>query len=144
LSRLKVQKEAVQDSADGAARDARISWSKAHLHWLQEWYQVIFSDEKKFNLDGPDGWAYYWHDIRKNEVNFSTRQNDGGSVMVWACFGAFGQFALVFIDGKMNSTSYCEMLRDHFLPVINDLTHAPVIFQQDSASTHKSKRSRTW
>jgi hypothetical protein len=22
--------------------------------------------------------------------------------------------------------------------------HAPVIFQQDSASTHKSKRSRTW
>jgi hypothetical protein len=81
-----------------------------------------FSDEKKFNLDDPDGWAYYWHDIRKNEVNFSTRQNDGGSVMVWACFGALGQSALVFIDGKMNSTSYCEMLRDHLLPVINDLT----------------------
>jgi hypothetical protein len=64
--------------------------------------------------------------------------------MVWACFGALGQSALVFIDGKMNSTSYCEMRRDHFLPVINDLTHAPVIFQKDSASTNKSKQSRTW
>jgi hypothetical protein len=38
---------------------------------------------KKFNLDGPDGVACYWHDLRKEQI-FSKRQQGGGSLMVWA------------------------------------------------------------
>ncbi|KAI5151780.1 hypothetical protein ENBRE01_2380 [Enteropsectra breve] len=27
----------------------------------ESWKNVIFSDEKKFNLDRPDGYSYFWH-----------------------------------------------------------------------------------
>jgi len=47
------------------------------------WNSIIFSDEKKFNLDGPDGYQYYWRDLRKEKETYFTRHSGGGSVMVW-------------------------------------------------------------
>lgn len=71
-----------------------------------DWNKVIFSDEKKFNLDGPDGWAYYWHDLRKDEATFSTRQQGGGSVMIHGGFSGNGKIPLTVIDAKLNSIGY--------------------------------------
>ncbi|XP_055938024.1 uncharacterized protein LOC129968197 [Argiope bruennichi] len=64
----------------------RLSWAKEYMHFKDEWIEVMFSDEKKFNLDGPDGWRYYWHDLRKEPEIFSKRQMGGGSVMIWGAF----------------------------------------------------------
>jgi len=43
---------------------------------------VVFSDEKKFNIDGPDGYNYYFHDIRKEECFLSRHHTCAGGVMV--------------------------------------------------------------
>lgn len=43
--------------------------------------QSHFQRRKNFNLDGPDGFKYYWHDLRKKKT-FLTHQNEDGSVMV--------------------------------------------------------------
>ena len=43
---------------------------------------------KKYNLDGPGGIEFYWHDTRKEKRVFSRRQAGGGGVMVWVLFNA--------------------------------------------------------
>ena len=48
---------------------------------VKEWWKVVSSDEKKFNLDGLDGFQKYWHAKHFPEENYST--NRGGSLMIW-------------------------------------------------------------
>jgi hypothetical protein len=91
--------------------------------WLEsglDWSRVVFSDEKKFNLDGPDGYAYYWHDLRKEERIFSKRCFGGGSLMVWGCFGFSGGRLTIF-SGRIDSVAYTNMLESELLPFGEEL-----------------------
>ena len=63
------------------------------------WNSIIFSDEKKFNLDGPDGYQYYWRDLSKEKEMYFTRHSGGGSVMVWGAMAACGLSELAILEG---------------------------------------------
>lgn len=99
----------------------RLAWAHARMQWVQEWKKIIWTDEKKFNSDGPDGYRYYWHDIRKEETYLSRRQQGGPSVMVWTGFGADGKCNIAFLTGKVNAAKYQLALESHFLPFRNRL-----------------------
>ena len=71
---------------------------------------------KKIKLDRPDGAAYYWHDLRKEEQIFSKRQQGGGSLMVWAGFVNGGKTNLAFPTGRMKANDYQDLLDTHLLP----------------------------
>ncbi len=96
--------------------EERRKWARDRVQWAGRWKRVIFSDEKKFNLDGPDGFAYYWHDLRKEERYFSKRQNGGGGIMIWAAMSYRGLSDLYVVDGTLNSERYCNILSHYLLP----------------------------
>ena len=75
------------------------------MSWSSEWTSVVFTDEKKFNLDGPDGYQYYWHCLGNEEETYSTRQMGGGSLMVWLAVGYGGRTNLVFLNGRTIQTT---------------------------------------
>lgn len=125
----------------------RLVWCRRHVgkgHFF--WHETIFSDEKKFNLDGPDGLSYYWHDLRREPRRFSKRQNGGGSVMVWAGLSFYGLTEIVFLEGRQDSQCYCATLEKALLPFVAEIYGSQRIWrlQQDNAPIHISAHTRDW
>ena len=48
----------------------------------KEWRKVVYSDEKKYNLDGPDVFHKNWHAKNFPDKNYITRYCGGGSLMI--------------------------------------------------------------
>jgi hypothetical protein len=122
----------------------RLSWGEEHHEMAERWKMVIFSDEKKFNLDGPDGLNYYWHDLRKEKIRFSKRQSGGGGLMFWGGLGVRGLTPLVNIKGKLNSATYQQMLTSYLIPNAANISGPNFVFQQDGASCHRSHSTAAW
>ena len=123
---------------------ARLEWSKKYMSFGLKWREVIFSDEKKFNLDGPDGYHYYWHDLRTEPKYFSKRAFGGGSVMVWAAIAYNGRSRIVFLEGRQNSETYRRVLERHLMPFIDQIDGQTYVFQQDNCRIHTSNAMKTW
>lgn len=122
----------------------RLQFAQSHMSWTEQWRQVIFSDEKKFNLDGPDCYSHYWHDLRDKDVTRSKRNFGGGTVMVWGGFSYNSKLPICWISTKMNSVNYCDLLEEVLVPFLEDHLDDEVIFQQDNASIHVSRQTKSW
>ncbi|XP_066253588.1 uncharacterized protein [Euwallacea similis] len=72
-------------------RQERLEFSRNHRSWTEEWKKVVFSDEKKFNLDGPNGFQYYFHDIKKEQKVLARRHSRAGTVMIGAAISSQGR-----------------------------------------------------
>ena len=51
--------------------DRRLKWATEKVGWSIEWEKVIYSDEKKFNMDGPGGWCRYSERMRKMYAKYT-------------------------------------------------------------------------
>lgn len=95
-------------------------------------------------MDGPDGLANYWHDLRTDSRYFSKRNFGGGSVMIWAAFSAFGKSTLAFVNGRIDSIAYQKILSEHLLPYMRRFRARKLTFMQDNAPIHASASTRQW
>jgi hypothetical protein len=125
-------------------KSKRLEFARRYMDLGEKWKYVIFSDEKKFNLDGPDGYDYYWHAVGDSAPVLSRRTYGGRSVMVWASFNYFSLSKIAFIDGTINSDTYQSVLSEYLLPFIASQPGRDLVFQQDNARPHVSKTTVGW
>ncbi len=70
---LEYTKMAVHQPLTAAQCVVRFNWCVDKLLLGKLWHNWVFFDEKKWNFDGPDGWACYWRDTR----------DDNGMDCIW-------------------------------------------------------------
>lgn len=133
-------------------REARVKWCRERKKWsvLNNWSQVIFSDETKVVL-GKDRKVYVW---RKPEERYNPEcvgmfpdrsPRSGLSAMFWGCITFDGVGTLTEVEGNINSEKYVSLLDEHLWPVIvKNFQNKPWLFQEDNCPVHRSTRSRQW
>ena len=120
----------------------RIRLIKSWISSEHDWNQTIFSDEKRFSLDGPDHWASY---VSKNsKIQRMKRQCKGGSVMIWMMAMPNGLLSFRVIEGILNSDKYINLLQNYAVPTIKLNYEHNFWFQEDNASVHKSKKVKAF
>jgi transposase len=113
--------------------------------WIGEnhqWERTIFSDEKRFSLDGSDCWKSYL--TKSSSFYHQCRQCSGGCVMVWMKVMPNGLMTFSFIEGKFCSRDYIILLKNKPLPIMYLNYGMNYTFQQDNASVHNSKECKTF
>lgn len=118
-----------------AHRRRRLQWAKEMLNNPPDWRQVIFTDEKKWSVCGPDGSTRAWcHKYASQLTRSYARRLQG--VVVWGGISVAHQIQLLKVPRKMNSAAYCKILRDG-LPKERGVT-----ILQDNAPVHVSRATR--
>lgn len=100
------------------------------------WEQTIFSDEKRFSMDGPDNW---WSYVKNGDkIIRRKRQCKGGSVMIWLMCLPNGLLSFRVINGILKSVDYIALLKQMIVPIIKLNYGDQFFFQEDNCSVHKS------
>ncbi len=145
LQRLAVvHKAAFRSPLTKAHKERRLQWAQ---NYMKTYFQtVLFTDECRATLDGPDGWSSGWLVNGHPVPTRLRRQQGGGGVMIWA--GILGSEMVGPFRGpdsvKMTSARYVEFLTDHFLLWYRKKNHAfqnKMIFMQDNAPSHAAKNT---
>lgn len=100
--------------------------------------------QKKFNLEGPDSFHYYFHDLRKEEHHLSRLHCREGGVMVWGAISYYGTYDLQFLSTSMNGNCYKGVLQKAY-PYFTELFgNVPWKFQHDNAPIHTARVVKSW
>lgn len=118
-------------------REERI---KLITKWISSnhlWEKTIFSDEKRFSLDGPDDWRTYV--AKEDKCIRQKRQCNGGGIMIWLMVMPNGLLCHKVIQGKFKSHDYINLLKQTVVPIVKLNFENNFYFQEDNCMVHKAK-----
>lgn len=123
-------------------RQKRVELATLWLNSMWPWDKVIWSDEKRFNLDGPDSYCTWG---RKDQIEQRDRRQQGGaSVQIWGMLMPDGSLIYKELHQRSNSSDYIDLLKDFVKPQLDSELDGNYVFQQDNAAIHTSAQTLTW
>ena len=124
-----------------AQKVKRLVWAKSFPQRLPTAPYLLFSDEKRWNLNGPDHCTKGWDDDAHRKYR-TTVKFQGQSVYVWACVGMRYVSKLHFIDsGSCDSDRYIQILKDECAA---GAWRSNRVLMQDGATWHTSRKVCEW
>ncbi|KAK7106404.1 hypothetical protein V1264_017665 [Littorina saxatilis] len=140
---LRSRRPAVRPRLTAAHRQARLAFCHNHARWTrQQWADVLFSDESRFNLHHHDGRARVWRrqGERYNNGLVQERVAFGGvSIMVWGAFSFRHRTPLYHIVGNLTGQRYRdETVAPSVLPALHQIG-VQAVFQDDNATPHRAR-----
>ena len=121
-----------------------LTFARDHQYWTHEdWSHVLFTDEPRFCLRGPDGRERVWRRPGERYLdNMISKRTPfgGGSIMVWAGISANEKTELVFVEnGSLTAARWIdEFLHYHVIP-FSIFAGENFIFMQDNARSHTAR-----
>lgn len=125
-------------------RRARRLFAVEHVNWnLEQWSNVLFTDESRFSLNHIDGRVRVWRRPGERYLDCTVDERvpfGGGSIMVWGGISLNGRTELVVIrEGSMTARRYIdEVIEPHVVPFAENVG-PEFILQQDNARPHTAR-----
>ena len=120
-----------------------IDWAKTYMKTDMKY--VLFTDESRATLDGPDGWSRGWVIHGDQCPTRIRRQQEGGGVMLWA--GILGDELvgpLHVQEGviKLTSHTYCQFFKSFLEPWLEEIPLSRLrnlVYMHNNAPSHAAK-----
>lgn len=114
----------------------RLNFANTYIVWSEEhWRRVVFHDERRFNLDGPDGFSYYFHDLRNYERTLSQRPR-GNSVYIYLMVCVGGAVHLEVSSAKQRPESCIEAIMRERPNIVGKLGSPEFVLQDHNWMSH--------
>jgi len=145
FSRLSAQISACSKEAS-AQRRKRLAFCRKYKNWtVQQWQNVMFSDELMFCQFGT-----HVHRVRRpsgrhyDEKYTVAAMKHPQKLMIWGCFSTTGRGSLYFIPAGKTVTDkiYLEILQSKLIQIMH--VQKVGIFQQDGAPAHTANIVKNW
>lgn len=125
----------------------RVEWARSYMK--QDMKCVLFTDETRATLDGPDGWSKGWVGFEGKLHHRFRRQQGGGGVMMWAGIVNNELVGPIMVrEGvKINSVNYCALLDECLVPWLDDQNlnrRKKLVFMQDNAPSHSARATKEY
>lgn len=127
----------------------RLQFAREHISWsVEKWSTILWTDESKFNLFGPDIDKQYVRRPPNTEYSpkYTTKtiKHGGGNIQVWGCFSWNGVGPLYWIKDVLTAKYYIEIMENIMLPYVEENMPPLWVFQQDNDPKHTSKVAKGW
>jgi transposase len=123
-----------------AHRAARVSHCKKWLLQGVPSRNLVFTDETRFRLDGPDNDMSWQQPTSRRKRPM--RQQGGGGIMIWGMLLPTGELRYREVRGTLNSKRYIQLLREFALPSVEADFGVDWLLQQDNAPAHASEATQ--